>query len=67
MVLALLAAAVQSTQFHVEPQALSPERRAAVVLVSLVFFVAIAFYSGRKLRRALSRRPKEPQAPSFWN
>ena len=64
---ALLAATVQVVLHHAEPQVLSPARRAAVVLVSLVFFVAIAFYSGRKLRRALVRRPKEPQAPSFWN
>ena len=64
---ALLAAAVQVVRSHAEPQVLSPARRAAVVLVSLVFFVSVAVCAARKLRRALLRRPKEAQAPSFWN
>lgn len=67
MILALLVAAVEGVQYRAKPQLLPPARRAVVVMASLVFFVSIVFYAGRKLKRALLNRPKEPPAWSFWS
>jgi hypothetical protein len=41
-----------------EAQVLSPARRASVVAASILFFLAVAFFAGRKLKKAvLDRRP----------
>jgi hypothetical protein len=43
---------------------LSPQRRAVVVALSLIFFIAVALFAGRKLKQALKQR-REAQPP-FW-
>ncbi|MGE5645005.1 MAG: hypothetical protein ACM336_04355 [Acidobacteriota bacterium] len=40
-----------------EPRTLSPRRRAVVVASSVLFFVLVAYFAGRKLRKALRERP----------
>lgn len=37
-----------------EPRVLSPARKAVVVAASILFFLSIAFFAGRKLRRAVT-------------
>jgi hypothetical protein len=39
------------------PREISPQRRAIVIAISLAFFFGVALFAGRKLRRALERRP----------
>lgn len=43
---------------------LSPQRRALVVALSVVFFLAVALFAGRKLKRALEDRNRTQ--PPFW-
>ncbi len=49
---------------QLEPQVLSPARKAVVVAASILFFLVVAFFAGRKLRRAVSERRGESPPPS---
>jgi hypothetical protein len=43
-----------------EAQVLSPARRAFVIAASILFFLAVAFFAGRKLRKAVLERRTPP-------
>jgi hypothetical protein len=45
------------------PRTLSPERRAAVVALSVLFFAAVAWIAGRRLLRAFAAPPRGPSPP----
>ncbi|MCW5983223.1 MAG: hypothetical protein KIT09_34350 [Bryobacteraceae bacterium] len=47
------------------PETLSPERRVAVVALSLLFLTVVALWSGRKLLDAIARRKLDEQLPLF--
>lgn len=47
------------------PGTLSPWRRAAVVGLSLLFFAAVVFWSGRRLLEAIEKRKRDERPPPF--
>jgi hypothetical protein len=47
------------------PEMLSPERRLAVVSLSLLFFATVVLWSGRKLLAAMEKRRRDEQLSLF--
>jgi hypothetical protein len=47
------------------PETLSPARRRTVVALSLLFFLFIVWWSGRRLLEAIARRKHDEQFPPF--
>jgi hypothetical protein len=47
------------------PEMLSPQRRRAVVGLSLLFFAVVAWWSGRRLLAAIEKRKRDAQFPLF--
>ena len=45
---------------------LSPERKFVVVVVSVVGFLAIVIWAGRRLLRAMREQRNRGQPPPFW-
>ena len=48
-----------------QPGSLSPQRRSAVVALSVLFFLLVVAYTGRRLKAAIAKRRNDEQPPLF--